>query len=113
MPLLHEAADEGRIAGDNAGRYPDVRAQRRRAPLGIVFSEQQIATVGTILAGAAGGKRRSRDVLGGQGARHGREQLRHLDHGPAQAAERVGQLARERRAVSRRRPGSARRQGAP
>ncbi len=40
------------------------------------------------------------DVLGGQRARHGREQLRHLDHGPAQAAQRVGQLARERRAVA-------------
>ncbi len=46
VPLLHEAADEGKIAGDNAGRYPDVRAQRRRAALGIVFSDPQIATVG-------------------------------------------------------------------
>jgi dihydrolipoamide dehydrogenase len=46
-PLLHEAADEGKIAGDNAGRYPDVRAQPRRAPLGIVFCEPQIATVGS------------------------------------------------------------------
>jgi dihydrolipoamide dehydrogenase len=46
VPLLHEAADEGKIAGDNAGRYPDVRAQTRRAPLGIVFSDPQIATVG-------------------------------------------------------------------
>jgi dihydrolipoamide dehydrogenase len=46
VPLLHEAADQGKIAGDNAGRYPDVRAQTRRAPLGIVFSDPQIATVG-------------------------------------------------------------------
>jgi dihydrolipoamide dehydrogenase len=46
VPLLHEAADDGTIAGDNAGRYPDVRAQPRRAPLGIVFSEPQIAAVG-------------------------------------------------------------------
>jgi dihydrolipoamide dehydrogenase len=46
VPLLHEAADEGKIAGDNAGRYPDVRAQTRRAPLGIVFSDPQIATAG-------------------------------------------------------------------
>jgi dihydrolipoamide dehydrogenase len=46
VPLLHEAADEGKIAGDNAGRYPDVRAQARRAPLGIVFSDPQIATAG-------------------------------------------------------------------
>jgi dihydrolipoamide dehydrogenase len=46
VPLLHEAADQGKIAGANAGRWPEVRAQRRRAPLGIVFSEPQIATVG-------------------------------------------------------------------
>ena len=46
VPLLHEAADEGQIAGDNAGRYPDVRAQTRRAPLGIVFCDPQIATAG-------------------------------------------------------------------
>ena len=26
MPLLHEAADEGRIAGENAARFPDVHA---------------------------------------------------------------------------------------
>jgi dihydrolipoamide dehydrogenase len=45
-PLLHEAADEGRIAGDNAGRYPDVRVQPRRAPLAVVFSEPQIALAG-------------------------------------------------------------------
>jgi dihydrolipoamide dehydrogenase len=46
VPLLHEAADEGKIAGDNAGRFPDVRAQTRRAPLGIVFCDPQIATAG-------------------------------------------------------------------
>ncbi len=44
--LLHEAADEGRIAGDNAGRWPDVRRRPRRAPLAVVFSEPQIALVG-------------------------------------------------------------------
>ncbi|MFO7993570.1 MAG: dihydrolipoyl dehydrogenase, partial [Marinobacter sp.] len=48
-PLLHEAADEGRIAGDNAARYPDVRAGLRRVPLGIVFTDPQIATVGMTL----------------------------------------------------------------
>ncbi|MCH8499475.1 MAG: dihydrolipoyl dehydrogenase [Marinobacter sp.] len=46
VPLLHEAADEGRIAGDNAGRFPDVRAGLRRTPLGIVFTDPQIASVG-------------------------------------------------------------------
>ncbi len=40
--ILHEAADEGRIAGDNAGRFPDVRARPRRAPLSVVFSDPQI-----------------------------------------------------------------------
>lgn len=46
LPLLHEAADEGRIAGDNAARYPDVRPSRRRIPLAIVFSDPQLAVVG-------------------------------------------------------------------
>ena len=45
-PLLHEAADEGRIAGDNAGRFPDVRVRQRRAPLAVVFSDPQIALAG-------------------------------------------------------------------
>ena len=44
--LLHEAADEGRIAGDNAGRFPDVRVRPRRAPLAIVFSDPQIMLAG-------------------------------------------------------------------
>ena len=46
LPLLHEAADEGRIAGENAARHPDVRAGARRAGLGIVFSDPQIAVIG-------------------------------------------------------------------
>lgn len=46
LPLLHEAADEGRIAGDNAGRYPDVRSGLRRTPLAVAFTDPQIATVG-------------------------------------------------------------------
>jgi dihydrolipoamide dehydrogenase len=45
-PLLHEAADEGRIAGDNAGRFPRVEPGFRRSPLAIVFSDPQIAMVG-------------------------------------------------------------------
>lgn len=46
LPLLHEASDEGRIAGENAGRYPEVRAGHRRAFLSVVFTEPQIARVG-------------------------------------------------------------------
>jgi dihydrolipoamide dehydrogenase len=45
-PLLPEAADQGRIAGDNAARYPDVRPGLRRTPLGIAFTDPQIATAG-------------------------------------------------------------------
>ena len=46
VPLLHEAADEGRIAGENAARFPDVQPGLRRAGLGIVFTDPQIAIVG-------------------------------------------------------------------
>jgi dihydrolipoamide dehydrogenase len=46
IPLLHEAADEGRIAGDNAARHPAVEAGRRRAGLAVVFTDPQIAIVG-------------------------------------------------------------------
>ncbi|CZF80322.1 dihydrolipoyl dehydrogenase [Grimontia marina] len=46
IPLLHEAADQGRIAGDNAGRFPDIRAGLRRSKIAAVFSDPQIAMVG-------------------------------------------------------------------
>jgi dihydrolipoamide dehydrogenase len=46
VPLLHEAADQGRIAGENAGRYPDIRPGLRRTPLAVVFTDPQIASVG-------------------------------------------------------------------
>ncbi|RTL39343.1 MAG: dihydrolipoyl dehydrogenase [Burkholderiales bacterium] len=45
-PLLHEAADAGRIAGDNAARWPQVHHRPRRAPLAVVFSDPQIAIAG-------------------------------------------------------------------
>lgn len=46
LPLLHEAADQGRIAGDNAGRFPDIRAGLRPSKISAVFSDPQIAMVG-------------------------------------------------------------------
>jgi dihydrolipoamide dehydrogenase len=55
VPVLHEAADEGRIAGDNAARFPAVHAGMRRTPLAIVFTDPQMAVVG-------GGWRGVRDV---------------------------------------------------
>ena len=45
-PILHEASDEGHIAGENAARFPLVIPQRRRSPLGIVFSDPQMTMVG-------------------------------------------------------------------
>lgn len=44
-PLLHEAADEGRIAGYNAVHDED-QCFRRRTGLGVTFSAPNIATVG-------------------------------------------------------------------
>lgn len=46
IPLLHEAANEGRLAGENAGRFPHAFRRARRANLGIVFSDPQICIAG-------------------------------------------------------------------
>ena len=45
--VLHEASDEGRIAGANAASYPEITAHLRRAPLAIAFTDPQMAIVGT------------------------------------------------------------------
>ncbi len=45
-PLLHEATDEGRIAGDNAVRFPHVMKGLRRAGLAVAFTDPQIAMIG-------------------------------------------------------------------
>ncbi len=46
-PLLHEASDEGHIAGSNAAALPDgVEPQPRRTKLGIVFTDPGLAVVG-------------------------------------------------------------------
>ena len=50
-PLLHEAADDGRIAGDNAGRWPNFAPQLRRSPLTVVFSHPQIMLSGQTFKG--------------------------------------------------------------
>lgn len=47
LPLLHEASDQAKIAGDNAGRFPDLRAGLRRSAISVVFSDPQIAMVGS------------------------------------------------------------------
>jgi dihydrolipoamide dehydrogenase len=50
VPLLHEAADEGKIAGENAARFPDVQQEKRRAPFAVVFTDPQIAVIGQRLS---------------------------------------------------------------
>ncbi|MBP8297328.1 MAG: dihydrolipoyl dehydrogenase, partial [Burkholderiales bacterium] len=42
--------DDGRIAGDNAGRFPDVRVRPRRTPLAIVFTDPQMMIAGASFA---------------------------------------------------------------
>jgi len=45
-PLLHEASDEGRIAGANAARFPGVVAHQRRTSLAVAFTDPQMALLG-------------------------------------------------------------------
>jgi dihydrolipoamide dehydrogenase len=49
-PVLHEAADEGKIAGENAARFPDVKPALRSSPLSMIFTDPQIAAVGSTFA---------------------------------------------------------------
>ncbi|BAO44343.1 dihydrolipoyl dehydrogenase [Thiolapillus brandeum] len=48
-PILHEAGDEGKIAGYNAG-HDEIRAFQRKTPLAIVFSDPNIISVGSRFA---------------------------------------------------------------
>ena len=83
VELLHEAADEGRIAGDNAGRFPEVTAHARRAPLAVMFTDPQVMLAGQSHADLTRAKLafetgavsfedqgRSRVILKNQGALH-------------------------------------------
>lgn len=45
-PWLSDAADEGKIAGDNAARFPGVQSVKRKVPFALVFCEPQVAIVG-------------------------------------------------------------------
>lgn len=50
IPLLHEAADEGKIAGENAARFPQIEAGLRRSLLSVTFSDPQLAIAGATYA---------------------------------------------------------------
>jgi dihydrolipoamide dehydrogenase len=49
-PILHEASDDGQIAGTNAARFPKLDKPPRRTPLAIMFSDPQVAVIGTTYA---------------------------------------------------------------
>ena len=46
VPLLHEAADQGKIAGNNAAHFPTVVPGLRRTPLSVVFTDPALAMIG-------------------------------------------------------------------
>lgn len=60
-PLLHEASDEGRIAGTNAAMWPAIRGHVRRTPLAVVFTDPQMAVVGEHWESL-----RERDIVAGE-----------------------------------------------
>lgn len=68
LPLLHEASDQGKIAGTNAGTYPEIHAGLRRSLIGVVFTNPQIIAVGARFAAlrAQYGDRFEHDVVIGQ-----------------------------------------------
>lgn len=45
--LLHEASDEGDIAGENAALFPNVSKGDRRVPLSVVFTDPEMGSCGT------------------------------------------------------------------
>ncbi len=66
VPLLHEAADEGKIAGENAARYPAVRPGLRRSLLAITFTEPQIAIAGATFASLSQNAPPDRELIVGE-----------------------------------------------
>jgi len=48
-PIMHEAGDEGRIAGSNAAR-DSIQAFRRKTPLAITFCDPNICTAGATMS---------------------------------------------------------------
>ncbi len=49
MPLLHVAAEEGRIAAENAAAYPNVNPVTRLVPLAIAFTAPAFVSIGEAL----------------------------------------------------------------
>lgn len=66
VPLLHEASDEGRIAGKNAARYPTIEPGTRRSLLAITFCDPQLAIVGATHASLSSADAASGNVVVGE-----------------------------------------------
>jgi dihydrolipoamide dehydrogenase len=75
-PLLHEAADDGRVAAYHA-LHPEAECLARRAPLGIVFTEPGAGRAGLsyrdlpesgVVTGAGDFSRQARALMGGRNA---------------------------------------------
>lgn len=73
-PLLHEATDEGTIAGRNAACWPDVDRSARKVPMAVTFTRPSSAVIGaapddTMATGRADygdqGRARVQDTPGG------------------------------------------------
>lgn len=76
--LLHEASDEGRIAGANAAHHPEVEATVRRTSITIGFTEPQMASVGPSFA-----ELENEDILIGEVSynNQGRARVMDIDEG--------------------------------
>lgn len=55
-PLLHEASDEGAIAGSNAAQYPVVTPDQRKTAFSMIFTDPPHASVGIAPPGALVGR---------------------------------------------------------
>ena len=82
-PVLPVAVDDGRIAGDNAGRWPDVKAHERKAGLLVTYTRPSIGVCGL-------GLRAVKD--GGFDYRVGEASF--ADQGRAKVEDRAGGLVR-------------------
>ena len=80
VPLLHEAAHEGSIAGRNAASYPDVKAFRRHVPFALTFTRPEAAVIG--------------DVPDPDDADHAAADASYDDQGRARVEGRLGGLCR-------------------
>lgn len=76
-PIMHEAADEGRLAAWHA-LHPDAECMQRRTPMGIVFTEPQVAWAGLRAKELPAG-----DALTGESdfSRQGRSIIKGYEHG--------------------------------